>query len=73
VVIDLEPGARPANIRQRRLTPKETKALLSKTGHFIKQGWLEPSTSPWNVLVFFCSEASWLTSILCGLQGSMCQ
>jgi hypothetical protein len=45
----LEPNARPTN----SLTPKNTKAVLSETGQFIEQGWLEPSTSSWNAAVLY--------------------
>jgi hypothetical protein len=51
--IDIDSGARPVNIRQYRLTPKERDALLSKTEEFIKRGWIEPSTSGWNSPVLF--------------------
>jgi hypothetical protein len=51
--IDLEPGARPVNVRQYRLTPKEQEALLAKTEEFIARGWIEPSTSAWNSPVLF--------------------
>jgi hypothetical protein len=51
--IELEPGARPVNIRQYRLTPKEEAALLKKVEEFIARGWIEPSKSPWNSAVLF--------------------
>ena len=53
MTIDLEPGARPVNVRQYRLTPKKQEALLAKTEEFIQRGWIEPSTSAWNSPVLF--------------------
>jgi hypothetical protein len=53
--IHIDSSARPVNVRQYRLTPKERDALLSKTEEFIKRarGWIEPSTSGWNSPVLF--------------------
>jgi hypothetical protein len=51
--INIDSSARPVNVRQYRLTPKERDALLSKTEEFIKRGWIEPSTSGWNSPVLF--------------------
>ena len=51
--IDLLPNARPVQIKQYRLTPKEEEALLTKAEEFIKRGWIEPSTSSWNSAVLF--------------------
>ena len=51
--IELEPGARPVNVRQYRLTPKEQEALLTKVEEFVARGWIEPSVSAWNSPVLF--------------------
>ena len=51
--IELEPGARPVNIRQYRLTPREEAALLKKVEEFIARGWIELFKSPWNSAILF--------------------
>ena len=51
--IELEPGARPVNVRRYRLTPKEQEALLTKVDEFVARGWIEPSVSAWNSPVLF--------------------
>ena len=51
--IDIVPGAKPVQIRQYRLTPREREELESKVQAFIEQGWIEPSISPWCSSVLF--------------------
>lgn len=51
--IELLPGARPVNLRQYRLTPREKEELLVQCDSFIKKGWIEPSASGWSSSVLF--------------------
>ena len=51
--IELVPGARPVQIRQYRLTPREREELEQKVKSFIEKGWIEPSTSSWCSSVLF--------------------
>lgn len=51
--INLKPGANPVQIKQYRMTPRESDELVNRTQDFIKKGWIEPSTSPWCSSVLF--------------------
>ena len=54
--IHIVPNAKPVNIKQYRLTPRENEVLVAKITDFIRRGWIEPSNSQWSSSVLFAPK-----------------
>ncbi|GJP38815.1 hypothetical protein CLOM_g23224 [Closterium sp. NIES-68] len=51
--IELEPGSKPVAKLQWRLCPAETEEMMKQVKHFLAQGFIQPSRSPWAAPILF--------------------
>ncbi|CAI5484601.1 unnamed protein product [Closterium sp. Yama58-4] len=54
--IELEPGSRPVAKPQWRLSPAETEEMTQQVRHFLAQGFIQPSRSPWAAPILFAPK-----------------
>ncbi|CAI5471080.1 unnamed protein product [Closterium sp. Yama58-4] len=54
--IELEPGSRPVAKPQWRLSPAETEEMTREVSHFLAQGFIQPSRSPWAAPILFAPK-----------------
>ncbi|CAI7743062.1 unnamed protein product [Closterium sp. NIES-53] len=54
--IELEPGSRPVAKPQWRLSPAETEEMTQQVRHFLVQGFIQPSRSPWAAPILFAPK-----------------
>ncbi|CAI5482703.1 unnamed protein product [Closterium sp. Yama58-4] len=54
--IELEPVSRPVAKPQWRLSPAETEEMTQQVRHFLAQGFIQPSRSPWAAPILFAPK-----------------
>ena len=56
LIIELRPGTSPISMTPHRMAPVELQELKVQLQELLDNGFIRPSTSPWNALVLFTKK-----------------